>query len=256
MWQPNAHSMQAPLQPERHGGRAAVSRNMSEGMDSTLERDVTTDPARATGSQTTPPRHALPRRRAADKRSEEPIVAELGSRVRALRQQCGLTLDQLAALSGVSRAMLSNVERGEKSPTLAVIARIARGLDISVSALLGAEGDPHDVVLIRSKQRSTFVDPETGFERQLLSPSHVNSNVEIVFHRIPAGKSSGEILPYKFSVEKYLVVNEGWLTVYIGDKCYRLNEGDAMYFEVNAPYRFANEGKDTCGYYVVIVRKP
>ncbi|HEU0223246.1 MAG TPA: helix-turn-helix transcriptional regulator, partial [Paracoccaceae bacterium] len=105
-----------------------------------------------------------PHRRPSEDLSGESVVAALGARVKRLRSQHGLTLEQLAEQSGVSRAMLSKVERGEKSPTLAIVARIARGLNISLSALLGAQPDFHDVVAIKAAKRLTFLDPETGFE--------------------------------------------------------------------------------------------
>ena len=91
-------------------------------------------------------------------------------RIRQLRAHTGLTLEQLAQRSGVSRAMLSKVERGEKSPTLPVIVRIAGGFNMSLSSFLGAEPDPSDVAIIRAAKRLTFKDPETGFERAVLSP--------------------------------------------------------------------------------------
>ena len=195
------------------------------------------------------------RRRAAAP-PHETIVAALGARIKALRAGSGLTLEQLAARSGVSRAMLSKVERGEKSPTLAVVARIAGGFRISLSTLLGAEPDPSDVAVIRASERLSFKDPETGFERAVLSPQHLDNGVEVVLHRIPPGRSSGTLPPYSVPTEKYLVVHEGQLTAYVDDKPHVLKAGDSMYFEVKAPYRFVNDdGHVACAYYMVIVRK-
>ena len=194
-------------------------------------------------------------RRPARKKARESLVAALGSRVKRLRSRAALTLEQLAAQSGVSRAMLSKVERGEKSPTIAILAGIAGGLDISLSALLGAEPDEADVAVIKASRRLSYKDPETGFERHVLSPAHVDNGVELVLHRIPPGRSSGPLPPYKVPIEKYLVVHEGELTVYIGDKPHHLKSGDSMYFEVKTAYRFANEGRKACAYYMAIVRR-
>lgn len=196
-----------------------------------------------------------PRRRAAAV-PQEHIVATLGNRIKALRAQQGLTLEQLAVASGVSRAMLSKVERGEKSPTLAIVARIAAGFRMSLSTLLGAEPDPSDVAVIRAGERLSFKDPETGFERWVLSPQHLDNGVEVVLHRIPPGRSSGLLPPYSVPTEKYLVVHEGQLTVYVDNKPHVLKAGDSMYFEVKAPYRFVNDdGHTACSYHMVIVRK-
>lgn len=202
-----------------------------------------------------PVRGATARRRAIP-HSQEHIVAALGDRIKALRGQAGLTLEQLATQSGVSRAMLSKVERGEKSPTLAIVARIATGFRITMSALLGAEPDPSDVAVIRAAERLSFKDPETGFERWVLSPQHLDNGVEVVLHRIPPGRSSGLLPPYPVPTEKYLVVHEGQLTAYVDNKPHVLKTGDSMYFEVKAPYRFVNDdGHLPCAYYMVIVRK-
>jgi len=188
-------------------------------------------------------------------RADDPVVAALGERVKLLRSRAGLTLEDLAAQSKVSRAMISNVERGEKSPTLAIIVRIARGLGVSLSELLGAAPETADVSVIKSEKRLSFTDPETGFQRQILSPTHLDNGIEFLFHKIPPKKSSGILSTYKNPTEKYLVVHEGSLVVSIDKQRYVLNAGDSFYFEIKAPYRFTNEGDEPCAYYLVIVRK-
>ena len=199
---------------------------------------------------------AATRRKAAGPAAEEALVAALGQRIKTLRADAEMTLEQLASRSGVSRAMLSKVERGEKSPTLSIVARIAGGFGISLSALLGAEPDSADVAVIRAGQRLSFKDPETGFERSVLSPAHLDNGVEVVLHRIPPGRSSGVLPPYSVPTEKYLVVHEGQLTVYVDNKPHVLKAGDSMYFEVKSPYRLVNDdGHSACAYYMVIVRK-
>jgi|SRR5438105_3443228 len=185
----------------------------------------------------------------------EQAVAALAARIRQLRAHMGMTLEQLAQRSGVSRAMLSKVERGEKSPTLPVIVRIAGGFNMSLSTFLGAEPDPSDVAIIRANKRLTFKDPETGFERIVLSPAHLDNGVEVILHRIPPRQSSGVLPAYTVPTEKYIVVHEGCLTVYVDGKPHQLEAGDAMYFEVKGPYSLVNEGDKTCAYYMVIVRK-
>ena len=96
----------------------------------------------------------------------------LGERVRKLRRGRGLTLEALAERSGVSRAMISKVERGEKNPTLVVAAKVAEGLGVSLSQLVGVE-ERREVILVPRDRRMVMRDPETSFERQLLSPASV-----------------------------------------------------------------------------------
>jgi transcriptional regulator with XRE-family HTH domain len=207
------------------------------------------------GRTSTPATKVVGLQRAAQS-SDHDISAALGARVKALRVQRQLTLEELSQLSSVSRAMLSKVERGEKSPTLPVVVRIAGGFGISLSALLGAEPDQSDVAVIRASERLSFRDAETGFERWVLSPAHLDNGVEFVLHRIPPGRSTGVLPPYSVPTEKYLAVSEGQLTVYVDNKPHVLKTGDSMYFDVKSPYRFVNEdGRIACSYYMTIVRK-
>ena len=188
--------------------------------------------------------------------TDEDISAALATRIKALRLQAKLTLEELSHRSGVSRAMLSKVERGEKSPTLPIIVRIAGGFGRSLSELLGAQPDLADVAVIRASERLSYRDPETGFERWVLSPAHLDNGVEIVLHRIPPGRSTGVLPPYPAPTDKYIAVSEGNLTVYVDERPYVLKAGDSMYFEVKSPYRFVNnDGHLACTYYMTIVRK-
>ena len=150
--------------------------------------------------------------------------------------------------------MLSKLERGEKSPTLSIVSRIARGLDLSLSALLGAEPDPADIVITRRARRLVYTDPETGFERHLLSPAHVDNGVELLMHVIPPHASSGELPAYTTPTEKYLAVQQGALVLRVGEDRHELAAGDALYFRVRSSYELLNEGDEPCAYYMVIVR--
>ncbi len=185
---------------------------------------------------------------------ENSVAATLGSRIKALRKQSGLTLEQLGERCGVSRAMISSIERGEKMPTLPVVLRIASGFGIPVSDLLGVRATDTQVAVVRSSERLAYRDPETGFERFVVSPPHVRSDIEIVMHRLPPHQTTCVLPPYKTPAEKYVMVFEGTLTVYLEEKVIQLGVGDSMHFELKAPYRFANEGDLPCAYYLVITR--
>src|SRR5215208_5050293 len=175
----------------------------------------------------------------------------LGGRVRELRRGRGLTLEDLAEQSGVSRAMISKLERGEKNPTLVVAARLAVGLGVSLSQLAGMEEGRGDVVVPR-EGRMVMRDPETGFERRLLPPNFVGSGVEFVRNEIPENSTSGEFPPHRNGVEEHIVVERGSLKAMLAGEEYLLGEGDALYFEADVPHRFDNAGEGTCSYYLVI----
>ena len=175
----------------------------------------------------------------------------LGVRVRDLRKDRGLTLDELAEASGVSRAMISKLERGEKNPTLVIAARLAEGLGVSLSRLAGVE-ERREVVVVPREKRPVLRDPETGFERQSLSPTFAGRGVEFLRNVVPEGSTSGDFPPHRKGVEEHLVVERGQLEATLGEETYLLREGDALFFEADVPHRFDNVGRGECSYYLVI----
>lgn len=174
-----------------------------------------------------------------------------GCRVRELRQARGLSLDGLQELSGVSRAMLSKMERGEKNPTLVVAAKVAEGLGVTLSQLVDV-GERRRVVVVPKERRMVMRDPETGFERQLLSPTFEHKGVEFIRNVIPVGSTSGEFPPHREGVEEYIVVEFGTLLAMLDGEEYLLHAGDAIYFEADIPHSFANAGEGECSYFLVI----
>jgi transcriptional regulator with XRE-family HTH domain len=183
--------------------------------------------------------------------AEEVSSEKLGLRVRELRRAKGLTLNDLAESSGVSRAMISKVERGEKNPTLVVAAGISEGLGVALSRLVGIE-ERRGVVVVPRNRRMVMRDPETGFERQLLSPTFGNRGVEFIRNVIPEGSSSGEFPPHKRGVQEYVVVERGSVAAVLDGETHVLEEGDALYFEADVAHRFGNVGVGECSYYLVI----
>lgn len=147
--------------------------------------------------------------------------------------------------------MLSKVERGEKNPTLMVTAKVAEGLDVTISQLVGIQ-ERRDVVVVPRARRIVMKDAETGFERQMLSPTFPARGVEFIRNVIPQGSASGEFPPHKRGVEEYIVVEKGRMTAVLDGKEYQLEEGDAIYFEADVPHRFENAGQGECSYYLVI----
>lgn len=182
---------------------------------------------------------------------EVATAQQIGPRVRQLRRQQQLTLDALAARSGVSRAMLSKVERGEKQPTLVTAVKIADGLGVTLSQLMEAE-EQRAIVMIPREQRRVMVDPETGLARQLLFPGVPSRRLEFVRAVLPVGGSSGDFSPHRPGVEQYMLVEHGRLRATLDCAEYVLDEGDALFFSADRPHRFDNIGDGECSYYVVL----
>ena len=175
----------------------------------------------------------------------------LGVRVRDLRKERGLTLEEFAEVSGVSRAMISKLERGEKNPTLVIAARLAEGLGVSLSRLAGVE-ERREVVVVPKEGRTVLRDPETGFERQSLSPTFPGRGVEFLRNVVPEGSTSGDFPPHRKGVGEHIVVEKGELEAILDGERYQLRDGDALYFAANVPHRFDNVGRGECAYYLVI----
>jgi transcriptional regulator with XRE-family HTH domain len=176
--------------------------------------------------------------------------------VRAARLAQKLSLAELETKSGVSRAMLSKVERGEKSPTLPVACRIAQGLQISMSRLLGADPKPAPITVTRSDKQMSFCDEETGFVRELLSPAIETFGFEAVRHILPKRQASGDLPPYRDGFQKFVIVENGTLCVRIAEIETVLAVGDTLCFEPNQTHVFSNPGTKKCSYLVVTTLRP
>lgn len=150
--------------------------------------------------------------------------------------------------------MLSKVERGEKTPTLVVAAKVAEGLGITLSQLAGVEAR-REVVMVPRDRRMVMRDSETGFERQLLSPSFRGRGVEFVRNVVPERATSGDFPPHHQGVEEYIVVEQGRLKAVLGGEEYLLEEGDSLYFEADVTHRFDNVGLGEASYYLVISQR-
>ncbi|MFJ9369670.1 helix-turn-helix domain-containing protein [Nocardia sp. NPDC101769] len=185
------------------------------------------------------------------------LAGAFGANVRRRREEAGLTLEQLSIQSSVSRAMLSKVERGEKSPTIGVASRIAHALDASLSDLIGgaAAATSGVAVVLRKNDRPVFRDPETGFERHMVSAAPGAGGAEMVVHYLPAQVSTGLLPAYPPGTEKQLVVLEGTLTVAIGGISETLSTGDSVFFQADADHGFANRTNAACEYIMVISRR-
>ncbi|MQY05734.1 helix-turn-helix domain-containing protein [Actinomadura macrotermitis] len=194
---------------------------------------------------------------AAEPRHGDDPAGAFGGNVRRRREEAGLTLEQLSTRSSVSRAMLSKVERGEKSPTIGVASRIAHALDAPLSDLIGASAAAASgaAVVMRKDERPVFRDPETGFERHMVSAAPGAGGAEMIAHYLPAQVSTGLLPAYPPGTEKQIVVLDGTLTVMIGGISEALDAGDSLFFQAHTDHGFANRTNAPCEYIMVITRR-
>ncbi|MEO7965982.1 MAG: XRE family transcriptional regulator [Gemmatimonadaceae bacterium] len=171
--------------------------------------------------------------------------------VRARRRHLGLSLQQLSARSGVSTAMLSEVERGRKSPTLRVAAQIAEGLECAVSELL--EAPPSTPVVVRRRaERRALVDDTSGIERQLLAPALLSHGIEVVWYVVPAGGASGVFSPQRGGVLGHVTVVRGALDCVAGTERIHLHTGDSIDYPGDIDHEFHNPGARACEFVLVV----
>lgn len=174
-----------------------------------------------------------------------------GKNVKQARKAKGLSLQDLSDRCGVSRSMLSKIEREEKNPTLQLACQIAEGLEMTLSGLLG-EQERQEVIVIRKEQRLVFRDERSGFERHLLSPSFPSKGIEFILNIVPPNQESGIFPPHQRGVKEFLTVSQGRLRVVLEDREFILDQGDSIYFEANVNHRFVNDSREECRYYLVI----
>lgn len=175
----------------------------------------------------------------------------LGARIKGLRQSRGLTLDQLAACSGVSRAMISRVERGESSPTAALLDRLCAGLGVLLSALFRDEAQAGP--LARRSEQPVWTDPDSGYVRRSVSPAGTGSRLEIVEVEMPAGARVLLDAPRGgFRLDQQLWLLEGELTLSVRGREHRLAAGDCLAMLLDGPIAFHNPGEVPARYAVVL----
>jgi transcriptional regulator with XRE-family HTH domain len=184
-------------------------------------------------------------------RSAAGIDVRVASRVAALRAQAGLTLDALAAMCGVSRSMISLVERGEISATAVVLEKIASGLGVSLATLFDDPGAPASPVS-RSGERTPWRDPQSGYVRQNISPPNFPSPLQIVAVELPAGAAVAYENGARNDIHQQIWVRTGTVEVTVGKVTHRLSEDDCLAMQLNEPTAFRNRTRKPARYIVVI----
>lgn len=168
-----------------------------------------------------------------------------GQRIKALREAMHLSLRDLAERSGVSAPMLSQVERGETSPTITTAARIASGLDLTLSQLLRLD-ETHHVVVVKTGDRRQGAASSTGHTYELLTPPLPGQRVELSEHRLkPAATTGGEGDPpiHEPGSRETVTVQSGTVDLIVDGERHRLGNGDSVTFDADLSHHFENPGK-------------
>jgi transcriptional regulator with XRE-family HTH domain len=184
-------------------------------------------------------------------RKDADIDSRIGARIRELRAERGLTLEGLARLADVSRAMVSRIERGESSPTAQLLNRICGGLGVTLSVLFAEAEAPVSPLSRRGEQR-VWRDPASHYLRRQVSPPGTGSPVDIVEVEFPAGGSVAFDSQRLGGADQHVWVLEGVLELALGEEVYRLETGDCLMMGFGRPIRFRNPSERLVRYVVIV----
>jgi transcriptional regulator with XRE-family HTH domain len=163
------------------------------------------------------------------------VSVSIGPRIRLLRGDRALSLRDLADRSGVSAPMLSQVERGETSPTLAVAEKIADGLGLSLSGLLRLDEAPPVEIVRRSARHG---GGSADHRWQVLTPDHPGQRIAVSRHELAANAATGGAPMHQAGAREFALVESGPVTLEVDGDRHRLETGDAITFDADLPHRF------------------
>jgi transcriptional regulator with XRE-family HTH domain len=185
--------------------------------------------------------------------ADSDIDGRIGARIRGLRAARSLTLETLAGLADVSRAMLSRIERGESSPTAQLLNKVCGGLGITLSEFF-AEPQKPPSPLARRADQPTWRDPASGYVRRNVSPAATGSAVEIVEVEFPPGESVAFDNDRVAGKDQHIWLLDGVLDLELEGEIIRLETGDCFFMRFGRPVRFRNPSPWPTRYAVILGR--
>lgn len=181
------------------------------------------------------------------------IEQRLSARLRRLRSERGLTLDALADRSGVSRSMISLVERRESSPTAALLDKLAAGLGVSLASLFTEDESREAAPLALRAEQRVWRDPDTGYVRRNISPPQFPSAIELVEVVLPSrARVSFDSATRSPALDQQIWVIEGTLRVSVGEDTYDLAAGDCLAMRIDRYMAFHNPTGRAARYLVAL----
>jgi transcriptional regulator with XRE-family HTH domain len=178
------------------------------------------------------------------------LAPVVGGNLRRLRTKRGLSLERLSQLSGVSRAMLGQIELGQSAPTINVLWKIARALEVTFSALISTRTQSGALIL-RSNDSKVLTSKDRSFSSRALFPFDEPRRVEFYELRLtPGGVETAD--PHAPGTSENLVVTAGTVEIEVGGDTHRLETGDSILFEADAPHAYKNAGRGEAVMYLVM----
>ena len=163
-----------------------------------------------------------------------------GQKIKKLRTEQRLSLKDLSDRSGVSVSMISQIERRNTDPTLTTLYKLCKGLEVSISTLLGT--DEQALQLVRKDERKTVNFPQSNSKYELLTPIN-EGTIEMIQIHLEPGQEDQQLVEH--AGEECGYVLQGEMTIVLGDVEYILYEGDSIRFKSMTPHRFFNHTEET-----------
>lgn len=192
----------------------------------------------------------MPRRTALPE--SDPISSHVSERVKALRQERNWSLEDLAASSGVSRSMLSQIERNAANPTLAVTCKIALAFGMSLAEFVEVPGASSGISVIRADDREHLYRSDQHCEIRTLSPLNLEKDVEFYQVRLKVGGTLKSAAHFE-GTREFLTVEQGKVRVHSADDVSDLNRGDSASYRADVPHAIANTGKSEAVVFLVVI---
>jgi len=208
-----------------------------------------TDPAAPPSPSAPTPATSAPATSAPAAESAD-LAPVVGGNLRRLRTRRGLSLERLAQISGVSRAMLGQIELGQSAPTINVLWKIARALEVTFSALISSRTQSGALVL-RATESKILTSKDRSFTSRALFPFDEPRRVEFYELRLASG-SVEEADAHPPGTSENLVVTAGSLEIDVAGDTHRLEAGDSILFEADTPHAYRNPGKIEAVMYLVM----
>ncbi|MEM9630746.1 MAG: XRE family transcriptional regulator [Pseudomonadota bacterium] len=180
------------------------------------------------------------------------LEQDLARRLVDLRRARNWPLEELAENTGISRATLSRIERGDTSPTASVLGRLAGAYGVSMGELFGADTEVVDRHIPRSSQ-SVWHDAETGFQRRSLTPATSGYRGTVIEGVLPPGATISYAAPPVPGLEHHLVLLEGELRCTLGQDTFDLAAGDAFRFRLETSNSYAAIGESPARYFLTVI---
>lgn len=171
------------------------------------------------------------------------IATDLGSQIKEIRKNKGLKLKELADLTGLSTAYLSNVERNQTSPTLANLFKIGTALEVDLLATMESTPIHQGIVVKKDDRKRLFSTKSKITYESITESSHNITGVCITID----GNCIDEIVTTGHTDRDELgLITKGSMTLYLNDTEYKLSEGDSIYIERNTPHSYKRTGEGEC----------